>query len=99
MIFLPGLNELFSPHNPELFSGSIPLRITGSDGKEQFRLSKNWELTIVTWAPVSITAEAGLLLISMGTIMDNPLDSSELEALTTISLMAGLRGLDSGATL
>ena len=35
----------------------------------------------------------------MGTIMDKPLDSSELEGLTTISLMAGLMGLDPGGTL
>ena len=48
---------------------------------------------------MSITAEAGLPLISMGTIMDKPLDSFELEALNTFSLMAGLGVLDSGATL
>ena len=44
-------------------------------------------------------ADAGLPLISIGTIVEKPLDSSELEALTTISLMAGLGVLDSGATL
>ena len=55
---------------------------------------------MVTGAPVSMTADAGLPLTSMGTIIDKPLTSSEPEDLTETSFREDLSGLgDTGLTL
>ena len=54
---------------------------------------------MVTWVPLSTTADGGLPLTSIGTIIDRPLASSELEIQTFTSLIAGLVGTGLGELL
>ena len=54
---------------------------------------------MVTWVPLSTTADAGLSLTSIGTVIDRPLASSELETQTFTSLIAGLVGTGLGQLL
>ena len=48
----------------------------------------------MTWASVSMTADTGLPLTSIGTIIDKPLISSEQEVLTKISFREDVQGLE-----
>ena len=99
MIFPTGLKEPVLPHNPPFLSEAISLRTIGCVGEPQLRESKNQELMMVTWAPLSTIADAGLPLTSIGTIIDRPLASSELETQTFTSLIAGLMGTGLGELL